>query len=166
MKKSLFLYLIFGVLFICTSSTATKKKVGDSRVIFFSGNKWNSECYVGYNSGNQCVWFALGESGAEFSNLHNLTSEYQAYACNCRWEGGGGHGEGGGREEVCDWCWKTMYWDNQIQSIYISDPSLVVVIYDAPNFQGNGYRIWGQGGIDLTKHGWGDRAKSAKIFFR
>lgn len=161
MKNSFFFYLIFGVLLVCTSSTTNPKTVGDSRVIFFSGSSWNSECYVG----GGCVWFALGENGMEYSNLHNLTSQYQG-KCNCRMEGFGGHGEGDGRHEECDLCWYTMNWDNQIRSIYISDPSLVVVIYDEPNFQGNGYRIWGTGGIDLTKHGWGDRAKSAKIFFR
>lgn len=152
-----FIGVVFGL--SAPATNQVDKNARESKVIFFSGANWKSECYVANDPSKQCVWFSLGEGGFSYANLHDLTTTYRR-VYNCRNVGGYDN-----QTKECDTSDETIHWDFQIRSIYISDPNVVVVLYDEPDFQGNSFRVWG-GGFDLTQRGWGDRARSVKVFFQ
>lgn len=142
-----------------TSQKHNRFNSGDSRIILFSGSSCGSECYNSSNPSNQCVWFALGEDGLSYSDLSRLRTTFKKEVCKMI-------GVKDDKISHCTYLDTNISWQNEITSVYLSDPHLVVVFWDEPNFQGNSFRVWGEGCYDLSRRGWSNRAKSFKVYFQ
>jgi hypothetical protein len=155
-----YLTIILSLLLISADTVKNDYKYHESKVIFFSGTKCGSSCYTSGDVDKQCVWFSLGEGERAYADLNTLKSTYKVKG-NCKWVNGHENGT-----YECEYYDKEMKWGNQIRSVYIGDPDLVVILWDKPNYEGSSIRLSGAGSNDLTRSSWGDRALSAKIYFR
>jgi hypothetical protein len=153
--------IILLSIFLISAGTINKHyNYHESKVIFFSGTKCGPNCHTSEDVNKQCEWFSLGEGEKTFADLNTLTSTYKVKG-DCKWVGGRENGT-----YECEYYDREMKWGNRIRSVYIGDPDLVVILWDRPNFEGLSIRVSGTGCTDLTKSSWGDRARSARIYFR
>jgi len=123
-----------------------------SKVIFFAKKDWSN------SPKGRCLWFNMdNKSEVNIEDLDDYTFTYR----ECKTAGA--HGEGPVEYGCRD---LTASWGRYIESFYISSPYLIIELYDQINYNGNFISFSGPGGCNLNERGWGNRAKSLKVYYR